>query len=151
MSAPADQNKRFFGGPRTLGAVLPAVTRAAFKKRSPAGAGLMTDWPVVVGPAIAAMAAPMKLSGTTLTLAAPGPAAVELQMMAPELIARINAHAGRVLVEKLRFVQNPAPVTAAKPLPPPRPVGVAPELADFPEGPLRDALRSLGTWLPGRR
>ena len=45
--------KRFFGGPRALGALLPRLTRPAFKRRSPAGASLMADWPSVVGPALA--------------------------------------------------------------------------------------------------
>lgn len=152
MSGAGDQDKRFLGGPRPLGAVLPAVTRAAFRKRAPAGAGLMTDWALIVGPAVAAMAAPLKLSGTTLTLAAPGPAALELQMMAPELIARINGHAGKVLVERLRFAQKALPVTDNRPSwTSRRPSATQPDLGDFPPGPLRDALCALGAWVSVRR
>ena len=35
------EDRRFFGGPRALGALLPRLTRPAFKRRSPAGAALM--------------------------------------------------------------------------------------------------------------
>ncbi|HEY4251363.1 MAG TPA: DUF721 domain-containing protein, partial [Roseomonas sp.] len=83
---------RFFGGPRPLGAILPRLTRPAFRRRSPAGAQLMADWPAVVGPALAAISAPKRLSAGTLVLACSGPIAMELTHLAPELIARINTH-----------------------------------------------------------
>ena len=42
-------------GLRPLGTLVPRLTRPAFKRRSPAGALLMADWPALVGPAIAAV------------------------------------------------------------------------------------------------
>ncbi len=122
------------------------LTRPAFRKRSPAGAQLMADWPDVVGPALAAVTQPLRLTAGTLTLACSGPVAMELQHLAPELVGRINAHLGRAAVERLRFVQQaPAGAPAARPRP--KPVTLPPELeariAAMPEGELRDALAKL--------
>ncbi len=135
-------------GPRPLGALIPALTRAAFKRRSPATAQLLLDWAEIVGPALAAAAIPKRLVGTTLTLACSGPAALELQHLSAALIGRINGHLGRAAVEQLRFVQDGAP-----PAPPPPPPGRGPPVAvaDMPEGELRDALGRLGGAIAGRR
>jgi hypothetical protein len=142
------EDRRFFGGPRALGALLPRLTRPAFKRRSPAGAALMADWPAVVGPALAAVTSPKRLGNGTLVIACAGPVAMELTHLAPQLIGRINAHLGQTAVERLRFVQqasaNPAaaaPRAAAKPVAlPPR---VREAVAAVPGGELREALEKL--------
>ena len=105
MSKDGD-SRRFPGAPLPLGSLIPAITRPAFRKRSPAGAQVMADWPGIVGPALAAVTTPLRLSAGTLTLACSGPVAMELQHLAPELISRINAQLGRTPVERLRFVQQ---------------------------------------------
>jgi len=115
------------GGPRPLGALIPRLTRPAFKRKSPAGAQLMADWPTVIGPALAAVTAPQKLSGGTLTLGCAGPVALELSHLAPQIMQRINAHLGRAAVERLRFVQM-APASAAR-----APVAKAKPQAPLPE------------------
>jgi len=141
------EDRRFFGGPRALGALLPRLTRPAFKRRSPAGAALMAGWPEVVGPALAAVTSPKRLTSGTLVIACAGPVAMELTHLAPQLIGRINAHLGQAAVERLRFVQQ-APGTApqhaprraeAAPLPP----RVREAMAALPEGELREALEKL--------
>jgi hypothetical protein len=123
-----------------LGDLLPRLTRAAYKKRSPAGALLMSDWAAIVGPRLAQETQPKRFSGTTLTIACSGPMAMELQHLSGTLIERINVHAGRKLVERLRFVQEPvAPRTPA----PPR-LALTPEpIAGLPPGELNDALARL--------
>ncbi|MBS0562581.1 MAG: DUF721 domain-containing protein [Proteobacteria bacterium] len=137
-------------GPRALAALLPAVTRPAFRRRSPAGAQIMADWPAIVGPALAAVSAPRGLASGTLTIACSGPIALELAHLADELRGRINGHLGREAVAALRFVQTmPAapPAAAPAPAPPPDPAARARAeraLADLPPGPLRDALAGLG-------
>ena len=142
------EDRRFFGGPRALGALLPRLTRPAFKRRSPAGAALMTDWPVVVGPALAAVTTPKRLGSGTLVIACAGPVAMELTHLAPQLIGRINAHLGQVVVERLRFVQQ-ASSNAAVPAAPRRaepaalPPRVRQAVASVPEGELREALEKL--------
>ena len=136
-------------GPRPVGSLLPTLTRPAFRRRSPAAAQLLTDWLTIIGPALAAVTMPRRLTGTTLTLACSGPIAMELQHMTNELTARINGHLGRVVVERLRFVQEALPGPAVPPAPtgdstPPKPI------ANLPPGPLNDALARLGQTLRRR-
>jgi hypothetical protein len=79
-----------------VGSLIPALTRPVFRRKSPAGAQLLADWPGVVGPALSAVTSPLRLSAGTLTIACAGPVAMELQHLAPELIGRYNGHlAGR--------------------------------------------------------
>ncbi len=70
---------------------------------------------------------------------------MELQHLAPTLMARINTHLGQVAVTRLRFV----PDTVAGPeLPPARVPNVAAAdlaVAGLPPGRLRDALQALGS------
>jgi hypothetical protein len=136
-------------GPRPLGALLPALTRPIFRKKSPGGATLMAEWPAVVGPALAGITTPKRLTAGTLTIGCAGPVAMELSHLAPQLVARINAHLGRTVVERLRFVQQAgaAPAPAA---PPPRPAAAEPlppqveaAVATLPPGELREALAKL--------
>ncbi|NMJ42653.1 DUF721 domain-containing protein [Roseomonas sp. JC162] len=141
-------DKRFLGGPRPLGALMPALTRPAFKRKSPAGAQIMADWPELVGPALAAVTQPLRLTSGTLTLACAGPVAMELQHLAPQLAGRINAALGRAAVERFRFVQQTPAAAAVRKRPAPKPVALpqrvesAIESVGSPE--LREALERLG-------
>ena len=136
-------DERHVYGPRPLGALVPRLTRPAFRRRAPATAQVLADWPAIVGPAIAAVTTPRRLSAGTLTIACSGPIAMELQHLSGELIGRINTHLGKPVVSGLRFVQTMGAEV---------PMAVAPEAApeaetpaiDLPEGPLRDALAALG-------
>jgi len=126
--------------------LLPRLTRPAFRRRSPAGAGIMADWVAIVGPRLAAVTAPRRLSGTALTIGCAGPVAMELQHLAPQLIGRINAALGEVCVRSLRFVQDNRPTPP--PPPPPVPPASLPErvgarLAGIDDPALRDALARL--------
>ncbi|MCC7427254.1 MAG: DUF721 domain-containing protein [Alphaproteobacteria bacterium] len=170
-SAPdQEERRRASAGPRPLGAVLPAVTRASFRKRAPATVRLLADWAEIVGPALAAVTTPLRLAGGsaarpggTLTVEASGPIALELQHLAPQLIERINAQAGHALVARMRFVQTPARIAAAavampgrtaRPAPAQRPLSptessrlarhLAERLAPIGSEPLREALARLG-------
>ena len=134
-------------GPRPVSALLPAVARAAFRRRSPAAAQIMADWPSIIGPALAAVTTPRRLVSGTLTLACAGPIATELQHLAGEVIGRINAHLGTSTVQALRFVQTVPPPVSAPPTP--RITPAATEAAEaavaaLPSGELRDALVALG-------
>jgi len=142
---PDKSSIRHVYGPRAVGTLLPGLTRAAFKARAPSAAQIMTDWPMMVGPALAAVTAPRRLQGGTLLIGCAGPVAMELQHLAPEIIQRLNAAVGRDAVQRLRFVQDFRPgagpervVPRSRPLVPPAPIpGVAP-------GELHDALAALG-------
>ena len=139
-------DRRFPTAPMALAALIPRLTRPAFRKRSPAGAQIMADWAVIIGPAIAASTQPIRLTGGTLTLGCAGPIAMELQHLAPELISRINAHLGRAAVERLKFVQH-FQGRDQRVAPPARPIPLPAELearlAGLPAGELRDALAKL--------
>ena len=139
------------GLPRPVGALIPAITRPAFRRRAPASAQILADWPLIVGPALSAVTEPRRLVGGTLTLACPGPVALELSHLTAQLAERINTHVGARLVERLRFVQTTlTPPTAPCPAAPPDPAlaaKAAAAVATLPEGQLRDALAALGTAL----
>jgi hypothetical protein len=148
---PSAKAGRHVYGPRPVGALVPAIARPAFRRRAPAAAQVLADWPAIVGPALAGVTMPRRLTGGTLTIACDGPVAMELQHLADAVIARINVtvggqSGGRPLVERLRFVQEALPRPAASPpKPPPRAVAAAARaVADLPPGPLRDALQALG-------
>lgn len=141
----ARTDDRHIFGPRPVAALIAPLVRPAFKKRAPATAQVLADWEAIMGPAIAAVTTPRKLFAGTLSIACVGPIAMELQHLAPTLIGRINAHMGQIIVSRLRFVQDvsaPAqpPVSKRRPA-----VEAARGAVDgLPEGPLRDALESLG-------
>ncbi len=124
---------------RGIGALLVPVLRPAFRRRAPAAAHLLADWPELAGPELSARAVPVKFAAGTLTLACASPVAMELQLCAPALIQRLNLGLGRQLVERLRFVaqlQRAAPQAPgrAAPRPPPE---------DLPEGELGVVLAKL--------
>ncbi len=135
-------------GPRAVGTLLPALVRPAFRRHGAAGAQILADWEAIVGPALAAATQPVRLSAGTLTIACSGPVAMELQHLAPELMARINTQLGATPVQALRFVQTI--VRSASPAAPAHlPSAAASHAAEtavatLPTGPLRDALAALG-------
>ena len=144
----AEDSARAYG-PRGVGALIPKIARPAFRRRTPAAAQILADWASIVGPALAACTVPRRLTGGRLAIACSGPVAMELQHLAPQLIARINAHVGQALVTELRFTQDHLPASI---VPVARPkiasaadvAAVARKVASLPEGPLRDALDALG-------
>ena len=141
-------DERHVYGPRSISALVPRLTRAVFRRRAPATAQVLADWSAIVGPAIGAVTTPRRLSSGTLTIACSGPIAMELQHLAGEVMARINAHLGSQTVTALRFVQTLPQAAPLAPLPPPadpaKLAAVESAVADLPEGELRGALASLG-------
>ncbi len=135
-------------GPRPIGALVPPLTRPAFRRFSPATAQVIADWDTIVGPALAAVTTPQRLTAAQLTIACSGPIAMELQHLATELIARINTHLGSATVKALRFVQTRTSAPAAPVSSPVTPAHIAPQaeaaVAGLPPGDLRTALASLG-------
>ncbi len=129
-------------GPRGIAAILAPVTRPAFRRRAPAAAALLADWPQLAGPDLAARAAPVKFAGGTLTLGCTGPTALELQFAAPQIIARLNLALGHNMVERLRFEQQaPRPPSTTPARPTPR--NPAPPPEGLPPGELGAALARL--------
>jgi hypothetical protein len=145
-------------GTRPIAAIVPTVTRDAFRRMAPGTVQLVEAWTGIVGPALAEATVPRQLTQGTLTISCNGPVAMELQHLSVELIARINQSLGTQTVRRLRFVQSLRVPTVARPVQRPNEVAekIALEaVADLPEGPLRAALAALGravlTEEPARR
>jgi len=134
-------------GPRPIAAVVPVVTRNAFNRAAPGVAQLMEAWAGIVGPALADVTTPRRLSQGTLTIGCSGPVAMELQHLSTEVLSRINQYLGSHSVRRLRFVQITA--VRAPVRPGPRPTAAAETaasqaVAQLADGPLRSALAALG-------
>ena len=126
--------------------------------------GLKARWIEIAGQTLARRTEPNKLitprggGGATLELRVAGPAATLVQHQAPDIIARVNLFLGTGAVVKLRIVQGPlrgvpareAALASAARRRPKGPLDAAAEqrlaqdLADFPEGRLKQALARLG-------
>jgi hypothetical protein len=152
--APRAEAPRAYG-PRAIGGLIARVTRPSFKRRSPASSQIMTGWMEIMGPDLGARTVPQKLSAGTLTIACAGPAAMELQHFAPQLIARINGHIGahgdKALIQRLRFVQQISSPKASAALERPRIPSKPPPPIDLEPGPVRDALARLAQAIQARR
>ena len=111
---PKSVNEARRGGTRSVAAMLPKITRPAFGKRGFVEAGVLTDWPVIVGPVLATETRPMKLSfprsarsNGTLQIRVTGAYSTELQHLAPLVIERINRYFGYGAVARLTLSQGP--------------------------------------------
>ncbi len=143
-------------GPRPLGALTAAFTRPVLRRLNPGTAQILADWEALVGPGLAARTIPRRLDRGTLTIGCAGPTALELTMLGPALMQRINAGLGRQAVQRLRFAPAalPPPATPRAAMPPAAlPATVAARLEAMPEGPLRGALEKLaqGVYQGGHR
>jgi predicted nucleic acid-binding Zn ribbon protein len=89
--------------PRRLGLALDAVVG----QTRPAGllAAVQSAWPEVAGQVLAAAATPVsEREGTVTVTCESGVWAHELELLAPDLVARLNERLEGVRVERLRFV-----------------------------------------------
>ncbi len=136
-------------GPRGLGQALEKATREIFGERGFAEAGILRDWPRIVGAHMAEHSCPEKVSygGTlgeaTLHVRVDGGFATELQHLEPVVLDRINTYFGYRAIGRLSMVQGPLPKPAAKaPAEPARAAGPALRIEARDEG-LRAALRDL--------
>ena len=86
--------------------------RAAFARQGFASAELVTRWPDIVGAEIAQHAEPLKMQWPrmpdgqppepgTLVLRVEGPAAIEIQHLAPQILERVNRFFGFAAVGRL--------------------------------------------------
>ncbi len=94
------------------GGLLNARIRGASEKRGFAEARLLTQWPEIVGEAVAKIAKPVKISytrkgmGAKLTVLALGANGPELQMQLPRIIERVNACYGYSAISEIRITQT---------------------------------------------
>lgn len=145
---------------RPLAANLGGITRAALGKKGFALAQLLSGWESIVGPNLAATAAPVRLvksrddqDGAVLEIRVEGTAALELQHSEPRVIERINAHFGYAAIRRLKLRQGPVGISgsgAMTAVPSIRRIGTAEErslsrqLEGVGDDSLRDALAGLG-------
>jgi hypothetical protein len=150
-------------GARALAAVMPKVTARAFARRGFTEAGIIADWPAIVGAALAASCRPQKLafergkrSDGTLHLRVAGALATEVQHLAPQIVERVNGYFGYRAVARLKIVQGPLPPPEGAREPATRPLGadeaeaLRAMVADVPGEGLRTALVGLGRAVMGR-
>jgi predicted nucleic acid-binding Zn ribbon protein len=91
--------------PRPLGDILPGYLSRAGLTAKLETASVVPEWPDIVGPEIARVTEPLRVSGTTLFVAVESsPWMMELNLRKREILARANAgrRAGRI--QELVFV-----------------------------------------------
>jgi hypothetical protein len=129
---------------KTVGALVPRLTRKAFEKYGFSTSALLTDWATIAGTDLASFTEPDRLKwpravdqhdevadgnegrpGATLILRVDGPRSIEIQFQTRQIIDRINAYFGYRAVAEIRIVQAPlgvmkpaAQLPAAAALPP---------------------------------
>lgn len=157
-------------GIHALASMLPKVTAPIFKSRGFAEAGILTDWPAIVGPHLAHHTMPEKIAFTrgarsagTLHIVTESAFAPELQHLEPQVIERINGYFGYGAVARLTIHHGrvaQAPIDAARPAarptapssPQSRRITAAGKAAvGVEDDPLDAALARLGTAIRGRQ
>ena len=88
--------------------------RKTAESRGFAETKLLTQWLEIVGPEMAKMARPVKVTfpnkslGGTLTVLSSGPQAPMVQMQLPQMLDRVNTAYGYRAIEKIRVTQTAA-------------------------------------------
>jgi hypothetical protein len=153
-------NKPTRSRPRPLADLVGRAIGEVFARQGFASADLVTHWPDIVGEEIAAHAEPLKLQWprrneadepaepATLVLRVEGPAAIEVQHLAPVIIERVNRYLGWRAVARISLRQaplsRPPEVTRSAPPSPAETAAVARQLGDITDEKLRAALARLG-------
>ena len=117
--------KVYKGPAKMVGHFLPDVTRPVFEKFGAHRAALMADWDTIIGAPLCHFTAPeqIKWNGSkrngdavelmeapnpaTLVVRVEGPAALEVQHQAPQLMQRINDYFGAKVIGDIRILQAP--------------------------------------------
>jgi hypothetical protein len=143
---------------RPLADILRKTIKDAFAKQGFAATELVTRWPEIVGPEIAAHCEPEKIQWPkpygaddappgTLVLRVEGPTAIEIQHLSGIILQRVNRFFGWQAVTDLRLRQAPLS-RRDKPKPPdPDPAvadRIAASLPEISDEKLRAALARLG-------
>lgn len=150
-------------GPAPLAKLAAKAGAKAFARYGFTEQTLLTHWIAIMGESLGRTTLPLRLSfprgrqsGGTLRILAEGPAALELQHLAPVVIERINGTFGFPAVKSLAVTQGPA---ARIPDAPEEPPPLDPEaeaalgqaLAPIRDEGLRRSFDRLGRALYGRR
>lgn len=152
-------NKSLRSNARRLSDLIGKPLADAFKKQGFASREIVTRWPEIVGPEVAAHAEPIRMQwprqpGTeenepaTLVLRVEGPAAIEIQHLSGLIVERVNRFFGWQAIDRLALRQ--APLTrrgkpkSRLPLDPAAADRIASGLTGITDESLRAALGRLG-------
>ena len=160
--SPFRPNNRTPSMPRSVGAFVPGITRAAFEKYGFSAAALITDWAQIVGGDLAGYTAPERLKwpksvdadaktdksakgrpGATLVLRVEAARALDVQYRVAQITDRINAYFGYRAIAEIRLLQAPLTRPAASRAVRPT-AGDAVPLPAIADDGLRAALEKLG-------
>jgi hypothetical protein len=144
---------------RTLDKDFRSLTRAAFARYGFAYADLITQWPAIVGDALAQWSEPLRIKwpragvdqrkqgGTLVIRVVPG-RGLDLQHETPQIIDRINSFYGYSAIASVRITQGT--ISRRPPHPAPRELGpdqakaLEARLEAVADPDLKEALRRLG-------
>ncbi|MEW6682408.1 MAG: DciA family protein [Nitrospirota bacterium] len=114
---------------------------------------LIAAWPRIVGPQIAAHAAPQEVRGKTLWVVVDSSTWLhQLTLLKPLLLAKLGPHVGKAVVRDVRFVigevsapadTGAAPPLSAAPLTPEDEAAVDQAVSALPDADLRESLARL--------
>ena len=94
--------------PKRLATSVGRLTGGIYRKRGFPEARLLSDWRSIVGPDLADVTLPERLSANgTLKIRVAGPQATELTHMEPEILERIAVYYGYRAARRLAYVQGP--------------------------------------------
>jgi hypothetical protein len=160
MPEPRAMNKPSKRQARPLADFLGACLSDAFAEQGFASAELVTRWPDIVGPEIAAHAEPIKIQWrkgeggeraepATLVLRVEGPTAIEIQHLSGVILERVNRFFGWQAVGRLALRQAPLSRRKAGHRPAAGPdqavtARIAASLPEVADDGLRQALARLG-------
>jgi hypothetical protein len=153
---------------RAIGATIPEIAAPVLAKQGLGKEGigaarLVSEWPAIVGEALAKACWPVKLAfrrgerrDGTLRLRVLPALALEIQHREPVLLERINGYFGYSAVARITIIQGPPPLPDQPPPPVLRPL--APDerraldtrLDDIADPALRAALERLGSAIIGK-
>lgn len=144
--------------PRPLSELLGATLSDALKAQGFASTEIISRWPDIVGPEIAAHSEPLKINWqravgedtpepATLVLRVEGPAALEIQHLSAVILERVNRFFGWQAIGRIALRQAPLHRREQR-IPPTADPGVAAHIAetlpDVEDEDLRQALGRLG-------
>jgi predicted nucleic acid-binding Zn ribbon protein len=91
--------------PERVDAVIQTYLRTSGLAGRVTQAGIIPDWPRLVGPQVAAVTEPLRVTanGTLFVAVASNPWMAELSLLEPQLLAAINAEPGRPAVKRIRW------------------------------------------------
>ena len=122
MTDKFDSNPLRSSGTPHVSKVLGRITGRTMNRRGFSDSRMLENWSAIVGPQLAAMSQPVRLSrrksgrdgeetaGGVLTVKAEGAIALEIQHLAPQIIDRLNSYYGYAAIARLNIVQGPVTV-----------------------------------------